>query len=214
VKFAELRYMEILPALADIAAYLNNDKNIDPLIKAALVHYQFETIHPFGQYNGVVGRIVVSMVLQSFDIEVMPLICLSEYLYYNKNEYFDLLRTTQYSGGYVRWIKFFVKAIGESAKQSAESLVQYEYTAAKDEYLLINKGRISRSTAIVFEYFKRFPITNISYAAKRTGLSFNSTAKAIDLLQEQGILVQVNSNERNRVWEYMSLKNSVVLKLQ
>lgn len=205
---------EILSALADIAAYLNNDKDIDPLIKAALVHYQFETIHPFEQYNGVVGRIVVSMVLQSFDIEVMPQICLSEYLYYNKNEYFDLLRTTQYSGGYVRWIKFFVKAIGESAKQSAESLVQYEYTAAKDEKLLINKGRISRSTSIVFEYFKRFPITNISYAAKRTGLSFNSTAKAIDLLQEQGILVQVNSNERNRVWEYMSLKNSVVLELQ
>jgi len=79
VKFAELRYMDILSALADIAAYLNNDKDIDPLIKAALVHYQFETIHPFEQYNGVVGRIVISIILQSFDIEVMPLICLSEY---------------------------------------------------------------------------------------------------------------------------------------
>lgn len=204
---------EILPALADIADYLYNDKNTDLLIKAALVHYQFEMIHPFEQYNGVVGRIIVSMILQSSGIETISPICLSEYLYYNKNEYFDLLRTTQYSGGYARWIKFFVKAIGETAKQSAESLIQYEHTASEDEQLLMNKGKISRSTSIVFEYFKRFPITSISYVAKGTGLSFNSTAKAIDLLQEQGILVQMNSNGRNRIWEYMSLKNSVVLEL-
>lgn len=116
----------MLPALADISAYLYNDHNTDPLIKAALVHYQFEMIHPFERYNGIVGRILVPMVLRDTIGEAMPLICLSEYLYHNKNEYFDLLRTTQYSGGYVRWIKFFVNAVGQAAKQSAEQLMQYE----------------------------------------------------------------------------------------
>ncbi len=196
----------ILQALADISAYLYNDKDTDPLIKAALVHYQFEMIHPFEQYNGIVGRIVIPMILHDIIRDALPLMCLSEYMYHNKNEYFDLLRTTQYSGGYIRWIKFFVKAIGETAKQSADSLIQYEDITAKDEDLLINTGRISRSTSIVYEYFKRYPITNIPYASKSTGLSFNSTAKAIELLQEQGILVQLNSKERNRIWEYMSLK--------
>lgn len=205
---------EVLPALADISAYLYNDQDTDPLIKTALVHYQFEIIHPFEQYNGIVGRITIPMILHDITSETFPLICLSEYLYQNKNEYFDLLRTTQYSGGYIRWIKFLVKAIGETAKQSAESLIEYELTTAKDEKLLISTGKISRSTSIVYEYFKRFPITNIPYASKETGLSFNSTAKAIDLLQEQGILVQMNSNERNRIWEYMSLKNCVVLELR
>lgn len=205
---------EVLPALADISAYLYNDQDTDPLIKAALVHYQFEIIHPFEQYNGIVGRITIPMILHDITNESFPLICLSEYLYQNKNEYFDLLRTTQYSGGYIRWIKFLVKAIGETAKQSAKSLIQYEHTTAKDEELLINRGKISRSTSIVYEYFKRFPITNIPYVSKGTGLSFNSTAKAIDLLQEQGILVQMNSKERNRIWEYMSLKNCIVLELQ
>ncbi len=203
----------ILQALADISAYLYNEKDTDPLIKAALVHYQFEMIHPFEQYNGIVGRIVIPMVLRDIIRDALPLMCLSEYMYHNKNEYFDLLRTTQYSGGYIRWIKFLVKAIGETAKQSAESLIQYEDTTTKDEELLINTGKISRSTFIVYEYFKRFPITNIPYASKGTGLSFNSTAKAIDLLQEQGILVQMNSKERNRIWEYMSLKNCVVPEL-
>ncbi len=80
--------------------------------------------------------------------------------------------------GYIRWIKFLVKAIGESAKQSAESLIQYEHTTEKDEELLINTGKITRGTSIVYEYFERFPIANIPYASKGTGLSFNSTAKA------------------------------------
>ena len=204
---------EVLPALADISAYLYNAQDTDPLIKSALAHYQFEIIHPFEQYNGIVGRITIPMILHDIASETFPLICLSKYLYQNKNEYFDLLRTTQYSGGYIRWIKFLVKAIGETAKQSAESLIEYENTTAKDEKLLISTGKISRSTSIVYEYFKRFPITNIPYASKGTGLSFNSTAKAIDLLQEQGILVQMNSNERNRIWEYMSLKNCVMLEL-
>ena len=205
---------EVLPALADISAYLHNDQDTDPLIKTALVHYQFEIIHPFEQYNGIVGRITIPMILHDITSETFSLICVSEYLYQNKNEYFDLLRTTQYSGGYIRWIKFLVKAIGETAKQSAESLIEYELTTAKDEKLLISTGKISRSTSIVYEYFKRFPISNISYASKKTGLSFNSIAKAIDLLQDQGIVVQMNSNERNRIWEYMSLKNCVVLELR
>lgn len=87
----------VLQALAGISAYLYNDKDTDPLIKAALVHYQFEVIHPFEQYNGIVGRIIVPMALRNTIDEALQLICVSEYLYYNKNSYFDLLRTTQYS---------------------------------------------------------------------------------------------------------------------
>ena len=134
-----------------------------------------------------------------------------EYLYRNKNEYFDLPRATQYSGGYIRWIKFFVKAVGEAVKQSSEVLLQYEHVIAKDKKLLVNKGKVPRSIYVIFEYFKRFPISSASYAAKRTGLSFNSTAKAIDFLKDQGILVQMNSNERIRIWEYISLKKGVLL---
>ncbi len=127
---------DLLPALADISAYLYKDKNTDPLIQAALVHYQFEMIHPFEQYKGIVGRIIIPMILCNTANEALPLLCLSEYLYYNKNEYFDLLRTTQYSGGYIRWIKFFVNAIGQTSKQSAELLVKYEHTVTEDNYFL------------------------------------------------------------------------------
>ena len=190
----------VLPALADISAYLYNDHNTDPLIKAALVHYQFEMIHPFERYNGIIGRILVPMVLRDTIGEAMPLICLSEYLYHNKNEYFDLLRTTQYSGGYIRWIKFFVNAVGQAAKRSAEQLIQYEQAIAEAEDRLIHIGNLPKSVHSVLEHLKRFPITTVSSAAKHTGLSFNSVSKAMSMMLEHDIVIQSGNDIRNRIW--------------
>lgn len=192
----------VLPALADISAYLYNDHNTDPLIKAALVHYQFEMIHPFERYNGIVGRILMPMVLRDTIGEAMLLICLSEYLYHNKNEYFDLLRTTQYSGGYVRWIKFFVNAVGQAAKQSAEQLMQCEQHIIEDLEHLMDIENLPKSVFSLYEYLKRCPIINSSTAAKNIGLSFNSISKAIRVLQEHDIVVQISDTERNRTWKY------------
>ena len=156
----------VLQALADISAYLYNDKGTDPLIKAALVHYQFVMIHPFERYNGIIGRIVVPMILHDIIREALPLMCLSKYLYCNKNEYFDLLRTTQYSGGYIRWIKFFVNAISETAKWSAQLLIQYEDIVVKDIKQLEDIQLLPKSVWLVYDYLKRFPVTSISHAAK------------------------------------------------
>ncbi len=192
---------DLLPALADISAYLYNDKDTDPLIQAALVHYQFEMIHPFEQYNGIVGRIIIPMILRDTANEALPLLCLSEYLYYNKNEYFDLLRTTQYSGGYIRWIKFFVNALGEIARRSARLLVQYENAIFEAEQLIKDSTPSSKSIWSVYNYLKKFPISNISSAMERTSFSFNSVSKAMRIMKEKGI-VQESGGVRNRIWEY------------
>lgn len=192
----------VLPALADISAYLYNDHNTDPLIKAALVHYQLEMIHPFERSNGIVGRILVPTILRDIVEEARPLICWSEYLYHNKNEYFDLLRSTQYSGGYIRWIKFFVNAVGQAAKLSAEQLMQYEQAVAEAENRLMHIGDLPKSVYSVLEHLKRFPITTVSFVAKHTSLSFNSVSKAIALLYSYRIVNQIGVSERNRVWEY------------
>ena len=195
----------VLPALADISAYLYNDHNTDPLIKAALVHYQFEMIHPFERYNGIVGRILVPMVLRDVIGDARQLICLSECLYHNKNEYFDLLRSTQYSGGYIRWIKFFVNAVGQAAKRSAEQLIQYEQAIAEAEDRLIHIGNLPKSVYSVLKHLKRFPITTVSSAAKHTGLSFNSVSKAMSMMLEHDIVIQSGNDIRNRIWIHKSI---------
>ena len=195
----------VLPALADISAYLYNDKDTDPLIKAALVHYQFEMIHPFERYNGVIGRIIVPMILCDIVREAKPLICLSEYLYHNKNEYFDLLRTTQYSGGYIRLIKFFVNAIGETAKRSARLFMRYENAIAEDEKMLDNIKSQAKSVRRVYNNFKRFPLSSTVYAKEQTGLSFNTVSKAFGILKSMDIIEQQENNTRNRIWKSLKL---------
>ena len=197
----------VLPALAGISAYLYNDHNTDPLIKAALVHYQFEMIHPFERYNGIIGRILVPMVLRDVIGDARQLICLSECLYHNKNEYFDLLRTTQYSGGYIRWIKFFVNAVGEAAKRSAEMLMKYALLVAEDWEQLIGVGNLPRSVFSVYEFLKKCLIISSPSAVTGTGLSFNSVSKALHILKEYGIVSQMGYGERNRMWAHRLFDN-------
>lgn len=194
----------VLPSLADISAYLHDSED-DPLIQAALVHYQFEMIHPFEKYNGVVGRILISMVLQKIAGKALSGLCLSEHLFFNKNEYFDLLSATQYSGGYVRWIKYFIRIINEAAQTSAALLKKYEETIKLDEERLRDKAPQTRSFWSVYEYLKTFPITSIPIATKHLGLSYNSISKAFATLQTHNLIMQGSNATRNRVWKYACL---------
>ena len=167
----------VLSALADISAYLYNDHSTDSLIKAVLVHYQFEIIHPFERYNGIIGRILVPMVLRETIGEAILLICLSGYLYHNKNEYFDLLRTTQYSGGYVQWIKFFVNAIGEVAKKSSVLMTQYKRIITLDEHRLMEINKSLKSILEIYNYFKYVPVTTVTVTERKLEFSFNTVSK-------------------------------------
>lgn len=191
----------VLPSLADISAYLY-DSGDDPLIQAALAHYQFEMIHPFEKYNGIVGRILIFMVLQRIADKALLGLCLSEYLFFNKNEYFDILRSTQYSGGYIRWIKYFIRIINEAAQTSVAQLKRYEEMIKLNEEKLRAKVPKTRSFWGVYEYLKVFPIASIPIAAKHLNLSYNSVSKAFALLQKYNIIMQESNATRNRIWKY------------
>ena len=191
----------VLPSLADISAYLY-DSGDDPLIQAALAHYQFEMIHPFEKYNGIVGRILIFMVLQRIADKASLGLCLSEYLFFNKNEYFDILRSTQYSGGYIRWIKYFIRIINKAAQTSVAQLKRYEEMIKLNEEKLRAKIPKTRSFWGVYEYLKVFPIASIPIAAKHLNLSYNSVSKAFALLQKYNIIMQESNATRNRIWKY------------
>lgn len=197
---------ELLPSLGDIYSYLSESSD-DVIVKAAMVHYQFEMLHPYEIGNGIMGRILVPMILRETLGDAISLLCLSEFWYYNKNEYFDLLRSTQYSGGYERWIKHFVHAIGEVAMYSAKLFEKYEIAIAKDENRLITTRSSAKSVRLVYNYLKKFPVANIASIEKEVNLSFNSISKALHILQEAQIIQQEGCGERNRVWQYTTMKH-------
>lgn len=199
---------ELLPALRDIYSYLSGSSD-DALVKAAMAHYQFEMLHPYEIANGIMGRILILMILHETLGEASSLLCLSEFWYYNKNEYFDLLGATQYGGGYERWIKHFVRAVGKVAERSAKLFEQYEIVIARDEDWLRLAKASGKSVLLVYNHLKRFPVLNIASVEKGVDLSFNSIAKALHILQDAQIIQQEGSNGRNRTWKYDAMWNLI-----
>ena len=192
----------ILPSMADISAFLSADDSTDILIKAALAHYQFEMLHPYECYNGIVGRIIISMILKNFGYEAFPYVCLSEFLYYNKNEYFDKLSSTQLSGGYELWIKFILRGICESAQKSIKRIKQYQEIIRQDETKIKSNKLSTNSMLAVYNYFKTYLISEISPAAEKLGLSFNTVVKSIERLCDMDILKIENNRSRHRLYSY------------
>jgi Fic family protein len=199
---------KIRPALADISAFLHNDEKTDVLAKAAIAHYQFEMIHPFECYNGIVGRILLSSILYKHGVEVAPFIGLSEYLYYNKNDYFEILRTTQYSGGYIALIKFFVKSILVAAKRAVEQVENLALIIAEDEKKIYADKPV-KSTLMAYDFFKRKVISEIRPISDALGVSFNTAAKAVGILVAAGILTKDSQQSRHRVFVYERFLNEI-----
>jgi len=192
----------ILPALADISAFLRNDEVSDILIKTALVHYQFEMIHPYECYNGIVGRIMFPMILHEYGIKAGLLIGLSEFLYYNKNSYFETLRTTQYSGGYIALIKFFVQGIYESAKRASKQIEMLTQIITEDEKKIKSLGSSVKRTLAVYNHFKAYIFSEIRTVADDLDVSFNTISKSVHALCELDILQIEKKQSRHRVFVY------------
>lgn len=106
-------------------------------------------------------------------------------------------------------IKFFVNAVGQTAKRVSELLIQYEQLIMEDWEHLIDTGTQPKSIFLVYEYLKQCPIVSSPFAAKGIGLSFNLVSKALHILQELGIVVQTGDGKRNRIWIHRSLINNM-----
>ena len=192
---------KIPPALADITEFLTNDMTTDVLVKAALAHYQFEMIHPFECYNGIIGRMMIPMIINNHSIKAAPFLGLSEVLYFYKNDYFDILRSTQYSGGYIALIKFFTEKIYLSAKLASAQIQNIANIIAEDKSKL-TANNPSNSTLLVYEYFKKNLVAEIRTISETCGISYNTAAKAVDQLLEMNILVLDRLQSRNRKFVY------------
>lgn len=197
--------LHILPAVADISKFLTVDTSTDVLIKAALAHYQFEMIHPYESYNGIIGRIMISMILQKGGFTAAPLAGLSKFLYWNKNEYFETLRSVQRFAGYIAWIKFFVTGLNTAAKYTIGQIEKMQDKIIQDELKIEAKALSKKNTFAVYDYFKKYLTSEIRPAANALGLSYNTVAKSIQDLLDIGVLERENQQSRHRKFSYREL---------
>ena len=189
-------------ALDDFEKFMTADDNIDVLIKSALVHYQFEIVHPFEKGNGRVGRILAMLMLLQNKMLSKPVISLSYDLFQDKDEYFDRLSNTQLNGNYAQWVKFFIKAIIVAADNSIKQIESFIAIRNKNIEKIMVLGKASKNAMLVYKYIEKNPIIKIPSIANELNFSFNTVAKVVEAMVGCGILKQANNQSRHRYFIY------------
>lgn len=193
---------DMVVAMSDLEKYMHAPDTLDVLVRASLIHYQFETIHPFLDGNGRIGRLLITLFLLEQKSLTTPALYISYFLKKNRTEYYDRLTLVRTKGEYEQWIKFFLKAVSESAQDAHENIVRL--AKLHDEHVArINSLGRARLTALqLFSYLERNPIMEIKGTAQALQLSFNTIASAVKRLVDIGILVQTGGNQRSRTFSY------------
>jgi Fic family protein len=193
---------DMTKALEDLETYFHADDGADPLIKAALIHYQFETIHPFLDGNGRIGRLLIILFLHEKKILSKPALYISYYLKLNRIEYFDRLMEVRKKGDYPRWIRFFVRAILDTAEDAVKTIDALSQLRERSKSKIAGLGRSEKTALRLYEYIEGSPIIDIGKTAIDLGISYNTAAKAVGHLWDLGILSPPDGARRNRVFAY------------
>lgn len=189
-------------AMSDLEKYINADDDLDALIRAALIHYQFETIHPFLDGNGRVGRLLITLFLMEKNVLTIPALYISYFLKKNRVEYYDRMSEVRAKGNYEQWVKFFLQALLESAEDAIATIDELVVLHDKNADLIAKMGRASKNAMLVFKYVESNPIIEIQKTSEALGIAYNTTSSAVNRLVDIGILTQTTNANRNRTFAY------------
>ena len=189
-------------AMSDLEKYINGNTDYDPLISAALIHYQFETIHPFLDGNGRIGRLLILLYLIEQGLLAKPVIYISYFLKKNQIEYYDRISEVRRTGNFEQWIRFFLEAVSKAASDSLEAIRQLSALHDTNIEKLPKTARSKDNLRAVFDYIEQYPIIEIKRTAKELDISYNTAATAVKKLVELGILQETTNAARNRVFAY------------
>lgn len=196
-------HLSINDLMSDIEFFANDDSNPLPdLLKIALIHYQFETIHPFLDGNGRVGRLLITLYLVSKRVLKRPILYLSDFFERNRQLYYDNLMRVRTHNDLSQWFKFFITGVIETAKagnQTFDGIMQLQHTV--NEKIKILRLRSGDARKVVESLYKR-PITDAATVAKIIGKSTVSAYKLIGALEELNVIKEITGGQRGRLYSF------------
>ena len=193
----------VIECMGGLELFLHEELSGLPLlIRAGLAHVQFETIHPFLDGNGRVGRLLITFLLCAGGAMQAPILYLSLYFKTHRAAYYDLLERVRLKGDWEAWLDFFLTGVKETADQAASAAHRIVALFEDHERRIGALGRPAASVIRVFRQLQRNPIVSIPAMAQNSGLSAPTVAKALDRMMRMGILREITGRERGRLFVY------------
>ncbi len=191
--------------------YHADEDGIPTLLRAALVHVQFETIHPFLDGNGRLGRLLIVLLLYHGQLLSQPLLYLSLYFKQHRSTYYELLDRVRADGDWEAWIDFFLEGVAQTATAAVQTVQRLTRLFAEDVDRLQMQSGVSaaaiRSQLLVLGALRERPICSLKDLAHRSGLSFPTTAKTVQNLVTSGLVQELTGQQRNRIFAYTAYLN-------
>ena len=195
---------DMINAMSDLEKYMNGEDSLDPLIQAALIHYQFETTHPFLDGNGRVGRLLITLFLMEKKILSTPSVYISYFLKMNRIEYYDRMTQVRKTGDYEQWVLFFLQALSDSAEDAIQTIDRLTEIHNRNVQKFNSMTKRQQTNAINFLiYLEKNPIIDIQKTAAALNLSYNTVAKSVALFVDNGILQQTEKSGRSKIYSYV-----------
>ncbi len=191
---------DMLEAMSELEKFINTEDGIDPLIKAGLIHYQFETIHPFLDGNGRIGRLLIILYLINKGVLSKPVLYISYFLKLNRIEYYDRMSEVRNKGDYSQWITFFLDAVKESATDALDTI---DRLIALHSQSLKKINSSKKNLKALLEYIEKHPIIETKATSLELKISYNTAAKLISTYEELGILKQTSQRGKSKIYSYI-----------
>ena len=189
--------------LAALERFIHDEApTLPPLVRVALVHVQFETIHPFLDGNGRIGRLLIAALLESWALLPQPLMYLSAYLKQHQAEYYRRLAAVRTDGDWEGWVAFFLEGVEVASLQAERGIVSLASLVAADRRRLLDAPKAGSASYRLFELLPTMPRFTIERARQQLGTTFPTATAAVTLLEDLGIVAELTGNKKNRNYAY------------
>lgn len=189
-------------ALSDFERYIHADDDLPPLIRIGLLHVQFESLHPYLDGNGRIGRLLIALLLEKWELLTKPLLYLSLFLKQHRQEYYRLLGAVRSEGDWEGWLLFFLEGVAQVAREAVSTSRTLFDLVNADRGKVLSLDSATLMSVRLFEQLPEHPVVTTANATELLDTSRPTAGKAISVLEKAGVLVEVTGRQRDQIWHY------------
>ena len=201
-RFVPPPHEEILDALTNLEQWIHGDDELPVLIRAGLAHVQFETIHPFLDGNGRIGRMLITLLVEHWGLLDQPLLYLSLAFKRRQQEYYARMAGVRTEGDWEGWTVFFLECVQEAANDGVRVAQLLHALIGRDRARIVEHDRSTVAALRLFDFLPENPVITVPLASQMLGITAPPTRKAIELLESIGVLRETTGKQRDRVYAY------------